>query len=241
MTEHVSTPSSSRHRAIASRIIGNLVQAGPPKVSPDGRLVAFTVARVDEVKNKTFSQIWLAAADGSTPPRPVTAGEHDGEPAWSPDGRSLAFISRRGDKKNETTMHVLPVDGPGEVRTIATLKDSTGGLEFSPDGRWIGFISRTPDERYAAEDVSWQSPRKVERFFSRLNGENWIFDRPAHVYVVPADGSKAPRNLTPGPFQHDGVSWTPDGATIVTAAQRHDTWDLDLRPGPAPRPGRHGR
>jgi dipeptidyl aminopeptidase/acylaminoacyl peptidase len=228
MTEHASTSSPSEHRAIASRIIGNIVQAGPPKVSPDGRLVAFTVARVDEAKNKTFSQIWVAAADGSAPPRPLTAGEHDGEPAWSPDGRSLAFISRRGDKKNETTMHVLPVDGPGEVRTIATLKDSTGGLEYSPDGRWIGFIARTPDERYDAEDVSWQSPRKVERFFSRLNGENWIFDRPAHVYVVPADGSKPPRNLTPGPFQHDGISWTPDGSAIVTSAQRHDTWDLDF-------------
>jgi dipeptidyl aminopeptidase/acylaminoacyl peptidase len=224
----VTSSSPSRHRAIASRVIGNIVQAGPPKVSPDGRLVAFTVARVDEDKNKTFSQVWIAAADGSAPPRPLTNGEHDGEPAWAPDGRSLAFISRRSEKKTETTMHVIPIGEAGEVRTIATLKDSTGGLEFSPDGRLIGFISRTPDERYAAEDASWQAPRKVERFFSRLNGENWIFDRPAHVYVVPADGSRPPRNLTPGPFQHDGVAWTPDGTAIVTSAQRHDTWDLDL-------------
>ena len=221
-------PMSESHSAIASRVIGNIVQAGPPKVSPDGTLVAFPVARVDEAKNKTFSQIWLASVDGSAPPRPLTSGDHDGEPAWSPDGRSLAFLSRRGDKKAERTLHVIPIGETGEVRTIATIKDSIGGLEFSPDGRWIGFIGRTPDERYAAEDVSWQSPRKIERFFSRLNGEDWIFDRPAHVYVVPADGSRSPRNLTPGEFQHDGVSWTPDSAAIVTSAQRHDTWDRDL-------------
>ena len=54
------------------------------------------------------------------------------------------------------------------------------------------------DERYEAEDESWQAPRKIERFFSRLNGEGWIFDRPPHVYVVAADGTTAPRNLTPG-------------------------------------------
>ena len=115
----------------------------------------------------------------------------------------------------------MPIGEAGEVRTIATMKDSTGGLEFSPDGRLLAFISRTPDERYAAEDASWQSPRRIERFFSRLNGENWIFDRPAHVYVVPVDGSRPPRNLTPGPFQHDGIAWTPDG-----------TGDRHLRPAP---------
>ena len=80
---------------------------------------------------------------------------------------------------------------------------------------------------------SWQSPRKIERFFSRLNGEDWIFDRPQHVYVVPADGTGAPRNLTPGPFQHGGVSWL---ARLVRRSspppQRHD----DVGPRPRRRP-----
>ena len=73
-----------------------------------------------------------------------------------------------------------------------------------------------------------QAPRKIERFFSRLDDEGWIVDRPEHVYVVAADGTGAVRNLTPGPFQHDGVSWLPDSSAVVTSAQRHDTWDRDL-------------
>ena len=78
-------------------------------MSPDGSTVAFVVSRVDMTKNKTFSQVWLAAADGSTRPEAVTGGDHDSRPAWSPDGRSLAFASKRGEKKGETTLHVLPV------------------------------------------------------------------------------------------------------------------------------------
>ena len=70
--------------------------------------------------------------------------------------------------------------------------------------------------------------RKVETFFTKLNGEGWIFDRPSHVYVVPADGLGAPRNLTPGPFQHTGVAWLPDSSAIATSAQRHETWDRDF-------------
>jgi dipeptidyl aminopeptidase/acylaminoacyl peptidase len=217
----------SKHAHIAEQIIGNIVQAGGPAVSPDGSKIAFVVSRVDMVKNKNFSQVWLAAADGSSAPRAVTAGDHDSSPAWSPDGRSLAFASKRSEKKGEGTLHVLPVDAPGETRTITTMKDGVSEVCWSPDGRWIGFTSRTPDERYDAEDDSWRAPRKIERFFSKLDNEGWIFDRPSHVYVVAADGTGAPRNLTPGEFQHSSIAWKPDSSGLVLSAQRHDTWDLD--------------
>ena len=229
----MSTPELSLHAALAERIIGNIAQATSPAVSPDGTQVAFVVTRVDFETNKYRSQVWLAAADGSTPPRVLTSGDNDSNPTWSPDGTQLAFTSRRSAKKGETTLHVLPLGVPGETRTVATMKDGVSEVAFSPDGRWLGFISRTPDARYevpgaADGDESWQSPRKIERFFTRLNGEGWVFDRPAHVYVVAADGTGRPRNLTPGEFQHGGISWLRDSSGIVTSAQRHATWDLDF-------------
>lgn len=223
----------SPHAALAERIIGNIVQASSPAVSPDGSQVAFVVTRVDAEKNRYLSQVWLAATDGSSAPRAVTGGEHDGSPVWSPDGTTLLFTSRRSPKKGHTTLHALPVSSPGETRLLATMKDGLGDATFSPDGRWIAFTSRTPHERYEAPgaedgDESWQAPRKIERFFARLNGEDWVFDRPEHVYVVAADGNGAPRNLTPGEFQHGGVSWLADSSAVVTSGQRHDTWDLDF-------------
>ena len=110
-----------------------------------------------------------------------------------PEGRAAVALA----------LHLLPVDAPGEVRQVAAMRDGLGEAAFSPDGRWIAFISRTPDERYSVPgaddgDESWQAPRKIERFFTQLNGEGWVFDRPSHVYVVAADGTGTPRNLTPG-------------------------------------------
>lgn len=215
------TDDENPHTAIARRFLHERSDVHDPQVSPDGRRVAHVVTTCDLDENTTTSRIWL---DGS----PVSAGPHDSQPRWSPDGRRLAFTSRRGEKKGDATLHVLPVDGPGEVRTICTLPEGIGNVTWSPDGSKIGFTSRTRDERYDAKDVSWQSPRKVERYFSRLNGEDWVFDRPSHVYVVNAAGTGAPKNLTPGEFQHDGIAWTTDSTAIITSAQRHDGWDVEL-------------
>lgn len=201
--------------AIAERIIGHLVQvAGNPVVSPNGHWVAFTVARVDLERNTTVTQVWMAAADGASPPRPVTGGEHDGNPAFSPDSRTLVFTSRRSPAKAEATLHALAVDAPGETRTLATMPDGVGGPAVSPDGRWVAFTSRTQDERYRAQgaadgDARWQSPRKIERFFTRLNGEGWVFDRPQHVYLVPLDGTAAPATSPPATTSTRARAGTP--------------------------------
>lgn len=219
----VPTPENeSTHARIARELLHERSKVAQPRVSPSGDHVAFVVPTTDLDANTVRTRVWVDD-------HPITAGPHDGNPTWSPDGRLLAFTSRRGEKEGESTLHVLPVDGPGEVRTVCSMPDGVGEPAWSPDGKWIAFVSRTRDARYEAKDVSWQSPRKVERFFSRLNGEDWVFDRPAHLYVVAADGTSAkPRNLTPGEHQHDGISWLRDSSGVVTSAQRHATWDTDL-------------
>jgi len=216
----VNSENESPHVDIARRFLHQRSDVSDPQLSPDGRRVAFVVTTSDLDENTTTTRIWV---DGT----PLTAGPHDSQPRWSPDGGRLAFTGRRGENEGDATLHVMPIDGPGEVRTVCTRPEGMSSLAWSPDGTRLAFISRTRDERYEAKDVRWQSPRKIERYFSRLNGENWVFDRPNHVYVVEVDGTGSPENLTPGEFQHSDIAWLADSSGVLTSASRHENYDVD--------------
>jgi dipeptidyl aminopeptidase/acylaminoacyl peptidase len=208
--------------------IARLVTVADPKVSPDGRWVAFVVTHVVLEANRYRSAVWLAAVDGATPPYPLTAGEHrDGQPAWSPDGRRLAFT--RSGEGGEGSLHVLPMDGPGETVTISVRPEAIGPPVWSPDGARLAFASRERASRYAeGEDDRARPPRRIDRLFSRLDNVGWIIDRPRSVFVVPADGSAAPRLVAGGPYEHGDPAWSPDGRTLAVTAARSEDWDLEL-------------
>ncbi|MGH3356904.1 MAG: S9 family peptidase [Nocardioidaceae bacterium] len=211
--------------------LGSLITVGQPAVSPDGETVAFVVQRVDADENDYRSQVWLVPADGSTRPLPFTSGVHrEANPVWSPDGDRLAFTSSRGEgEKVRVTLQVAPVLQGGELITLARVHDEVVNLRWSPDGRLLAFSARTRTDRYSEQDERKQPPRRITRLFSRLDNTGFTVDRPMHVYVVPADGSAPPSNLTPGDHEMVRPAWTPDSTTLLVAGATHDTWDLDLR------------
>jgi dipeptidyl aminopeptidase/acylaminoacyl peptidase len=210
--------------------IGAMRQVEDPKVSPDGTMVAFTVADVDLDENRYRRRVWIASVDGAEVARPFTSGPGDSTARWSPDGRTIAFVATQEDGKAEIC--TMPVGAGGERVVVARRHAGVDDLAWSPDGSSIAFLAPDPDpEQYGkpGEDRKEKDmpPRRVTRLFSRLDSHGWMFDRPARVMVVPADGSSKPRVLTHGPFQSGDLSWSPDGTRIAFASARHETWDLD--------------
>ena len=84
-----------------------------PRVSPDGKLVAFSVSVTNLEKNKRDSDLHLAATDGSWEKHLTTHADGDTQPRWSPDGKAIYFVSTRS---GSAQVWKIAIDGGEERR-----------------------------------------------------------------------------------------------------------------------------
>lgn len=123
-------------------------------------------------------------------------------PAWSPDQAWIAFVSNRSAdpdfNPDASDLYVMPAAG-GELRRIPAPAGDKSRPVFSLDGKWIAY--------YASE------------------GEAQWFKNTG-LWVVPVDGSQAPRNLTEKYDLHVDA-WTINDQ--VQPETMPPTWSLDSR------------
>ena len=177
-----------------------LERAGSPAISPDGRLVAYTVRDTDYVGNAFVTQIWLADAMAGSR-RALTHGTKSSDaPAWSPDGRTLAFASERGDKRQ---IWLLDLAG-GDALALTTAEDGVTRFAWAPDGRRIA---------YAAIEPRPQALKDREQADGDLQivGED---HRDTQLWIVELE-SRQSRRLTRGAFSVGAFRWSPDGQKIA--------------------------
>ncbi len=109
-----------------------------PVVSPDGSWVAYVVAAVGRQAERCLCALWLAAADGSSPPWKLTAGmAADSDPRWAPDSESVFFLSDRTGSRQLYRVRV----GGGEAEVLTDWHGEIYDVWPLADGRLVAVVA----------------------------------------------------------------------------------------------------
>ena len=221
-------------------------------LSPDGRLVVFSVKSVAPGKDGYRSALWVAPTDGSAPARQLTVGSRsDSTPRWSPDGRMLAFLSDRSavlqaggggpkpgkaeaPKEGGTQVWLLPFADGGEARQLTDLPKDVEGIDWSPDGERLVIVSgarstkpeRDPERGPDAPPAP--DTRLIDTLRYEFNGRGFTHDRFSRLWLVDVSSGDA-ELLTRGDHHDQDPRWSPDGRTIAFISDRHRDADLTWR------------
>ena len=204
-----------------------LPDVGDPQVSPDGRLVAFTISTPSLQDNRSLTRIWLVRVSNGKSWELETGPGSARAPRWSPDGRTLAFIASR---EGGPQIWRMPAEG-GQPEKLTAFEGGIADCLWTPDSQ--GF--------YFWGDVKWPDSTEIGRrngaystdariwsglFYRHWN--EWRTGLRSHLFRFDLDGGRT-SDLTPvdadvPPLALGGrdIAVAPDGSEIAYVSN-HDS------------------
>jgi dipeptidyl aminopeptidase/acylaminoacyl peptidase len=240
-------------RAFAPADWYRLSTVSAPALSPDGRLVAFTVTTVKEGENKRHSEVWAVPAAGGEPVRYTSPAFESSNPRFSPDGKYLFFTSSRPGGRGSTwairldqpageatqvsgyPQGALPRDHSFAVFAESDTARNAGGRGDRDPFADMQTTARPPFGAITTPvDAKRFDGRHIVEFPYKANGRGYIPNRrdprswrPAQIFtqrVAAGPADTARTKVTNTAYSHRSVTVSPDGKWIAFTA------DPDLRP-----------
>lgn len=194
-----------------TRLTNELALDITPSWSPNGKQILF-------VSNRSGNfDVFLMNADGTHVRQLTTNPGRDSEPKFSPNGQKILYTSDLG---GALALWVMAADGSGGHQLTP---DSLGGAahgDWSPDGSQIAFAGNAAVAENSDIFVMKANGTRIRQITQNLGNNQWpswspdgqkiaLYHNPdatfstGDIYVVNADGSGTPINITNSPTVYD--------------------------------------
>jgi acylaminoacyl-peptidase len=228
--------SSAAARPFTARDLAGQERVSDPRVSPDGRFVAYNVRSTDWDANRGDNGLWVLERGATAPPRLIRDQEKSAtSPRWSADGRWLYFLSSRSGK-----VQVWRTSAEGaETRQVTDLPVDVAYYRLAPDSRTLVVAA---DVYTDCDTLACSKARTEAKAKDKATGivydsatprfwDTYLDGRFINLFAVRLDGETPPTDglaLTRG-YQTDIVAKpegsdsafviAPDGKSVIFAAR----------------------
>lgn len=198
-------------------------------LSPDSKWIAYVVTRVDEEKDKKFSQIHITSIDGKSTLPMTAVYMNASDPQWSPDGKYLAFLGVRGtDKDTENQVWTLDLRG-GEAVQFTNVPQGVNSYRWSPDGTKMALVIKDAKPLTNASDENSSNeklePFVIDRLQFKKDYVGYLDRRRTHIYIK--NGNEKPIQITFGDYDDSDPQWNPDNKLIAFVSKREGDPDAN--------------
>lgn len=149
-------------------VINTPAQAETPRLSPDGKQLALTVAGDLSVYDLLRGILMKLTFDAALNRRPI----------WTPDGKHIVFASDAPSPSGEYGMWWIRADGSSQPEKLIAEKTPLQPWSISPDGRRIAFVRTDSDRNFEIWTLALDStdsdrprPRELQAFLREPAGQ----------------------------------------------------------------------
>jgi len=214
---------------LTPEIMWKFGRTGNPALSPDGKLLAYTITYYNLQENKGITHLYVVPVDGGEPKMLTNGVGSESNPHWSADGKLIRFLST--ETETSQLWEVKP-DGTG-LRQVSKIEGDINGFSISADGSKILYAMDVKMDK-TAKDLHPDMQKVNVRIIDNLMYRHWNYWEDglySHVFVAElVNGElKNSKDINEGEkwdtpiatdFDINEVNWSPDGQKIVYCSKK---------------------
>ncbi|MFI5218180.1 MAG: alpha/beta fold hydrolase [Bacteroidia bacterium] len=218
--------------ALSPEMLWKLGRISNPRVSPDGKMVLYSIRNFNVAENKGNSDINLLSLAEGIVIKLCSDVIDETDARWQPDGKKITFLTP--DKNGTIQLWEINVDGSAKTQ-ITFLEKDVNGYGFAGSGNRFWFYSDVKTEKFMGNELYPDLPKATARVYDDLMYRHWnVWNDGAYSHIFTAELTNGKIQGTPvdvmakepyeSPLKPNGgseqIDISPDGKWIAYTCKK---------------------
>ena len=210
-------------------VLWSFGRLGGAQVSPDGKVVLYTVTYYNIEENKSYRDIYTIPVSGGEAINITNSGANEFNAVWRPDGKKIGYLS---GASGSVQLWEMDPDGKG-AKQVTDIEGGISGYQYSPDQSKIYYLQsvKLDDDIHDLFPDLPKANARLENDIMYRHWDTWHDYTYNHIFIADYSNGKVGegKDIMEGerfdsPMKPFGgteqVVWSSDGKTVAYTCKK---------------------